>query len=957
MPSAAVAVAQKHLVRRFGSPLSRSASLIHPPVSHHSSSGPDQASGPVRRDLSFNRKRRLGTSSHRRRFLFPCLYCPKKDGRISASHRPKTTKQIHNLSSLPHGVRSFNLGTVKTRRMDGKHRSQGCLPPHSHCSAVQKIPSSEPARDLLPIQGPLFWLKYSAKSFHKTLRPGCGTSSVQGLQSPPLPGRLVAERNIASGSPSSISLHSISPLRLGSYCQQGKIRPHSQTEVCFSRYGCRPSRRPSSTFPPKSRQIDRSPSVLQCSPTSLSTSAAIVTGTPQPSLQVCHSGEITCQALAVFRQGPSPSPQAQLGPVGTSRQTLQESSGVVDTGTPSSTGSFPTPSRPRGHLNHRRKPGRLERSDQRCSILRSVGSGRGRLAHLPAGASSSEYGSPKVCCTTGRSSGSGPIGQPDGGGLYKEPRRDTLGTPIYGSQETSPVVLRPPDSTGPSLHSRETELPSRLGFSSRSSPGYRMDSAQCCRQETGPDLPISGDRPVRHKIQHQTTEVCQPLPGPSGLEGRRFLFPMGRVSSLCLPTYETPSRSFEETSRFLGQDGANSPQLAQSGLVPGPIGSSGRPSIEPASVEQTPLATRQSHIPQQPLPVRSTRLASLCQRIRQEGFSEKVAKYAAAPQRDSTRRLYDCHWQSFSHWCGERDTDPSSASISTLAEFLVFLFEVKHFNPRTIANYRSSLAAVLGSVEGVPVSLNPVLSNLIKAFNSTRPLERPRVPEWDLAKVLRHLRSPYYEPPSWDTVEARMRCTQKTAFLVALAKTDRRGELQALSRDSRDLIFTDSGMSMRTIPGFLPKAGIPGMDPAPFLVPSLTPFSGSDNDDRLLCPVRMVRKYLAFTGGPRPKERLFLKVKGQGHPSAQTVAHWISACVRAAHQDTPGLHISAHEVRRMSASWAFHGGVHSTEDILLAGSWASHSTFTSFYLANIRLQPDGRRRLHPIVAGKQLRNF
>ena len=97
-------------------------------------------------------------------------------------------------------------------------------------------------------------------------------------------------------------------------------------------------------------------------------------------------------------------------------------------------------------------------------------------------------------------------------------------------------------------------------------------------------------------------------------------------------------------------------------------------------------------------------------------------------------------------------------------------------------------------------------------------------------------------------------------FLLAQASSCRRGELQALSRDPRDLIFSDRGLSLRTVPGFLAKSAIPGMDPAPFFVPALTPFSGNDSADRLLCPVRMVRLYLDFSGGLVPKQRLFVKV-------------------------------------------------------------------------------------------------
>jgi integrase len=202
-----------------------------------------------------------------------------------------------------------------------------------------------------------------------------------------------------------------------------------------------------------------------------------------------------------------------------------------------------------------------------------------------------------------------------------------------------------------------------------------------------------------------------------------------------------------------------------------------------------------------------------------------------------------------------------------------------------------------------------------------------------------------------------MRCTWKTVFLLALASSNRRSELQALSRAPRDLIFSDSGMYLRTVPGFLAKTAIPTLDPAPFFIPALTPFSGRDTEDRLLCPVRMVRYYLEFTGGPSAKQRLFQKVRGDGPPTAQTISNWIRDTVKFAHQHRPDLPVTAHQVRRMSTSWAFHGGSHSVEEIIQAGTWAGHSTFTSFYLADVRLQPDGRRRMHPVVARKQLQNF
>jgi hypothetical protein len=286
-----------------------------------------------------------------------------------------------------------------------------------------------------------------------------------------------------------------------------------------------------------------------------------------------------------------------------------------------------------------------------------------------------------------------------------------------------------------------------------------------------------------------------------------------------------------------------------------------------------------------------------------------------------------------------------------LGDFLVHLFEVEKLKPKTIANYRSSLSSTLAKVDGFCVQDHPYLTMLIKSFMLADPPRRNLVPEWDLSVVLAKLRSAPFEPLSWSDAKSRLRTTIKTVFLLALASARRRGELQAISRDSQDFVVSRSGVHLRTVVGFLPKTAVMIHDPKPFFIPRLTPFSGRDNDDRLLCPVRALIFYLHATGGCKPGERLFQKVSGAGAVTAQTVSSWIVRCIR----DCCGENIKAkaHEVRRSAASWAYQSSQHHLEDILCAGSWASHTTFSSYYLADVRAQSDGRLRLHPVIAGKQ----
>ena len=150
--------------------------------------------------------------------------------------------------------------------------------------------------------------------------------------------------------------------------------------------------------------------------------------------------------------------------------------------------------------------------------------------------------------------------------------------------------------------------------------------------------------------------------------------------------------------------------------------------------------------------------------------------------------------------------------------------------------------------------------------------------------------------------------------------------------------------------GFLPKVGVPGHDPAPFFISALPPTADPDSPDSRLCPVACLDLYLRLTGGLQQGQRLFRLIRGDGAPSTDSVARWIIWAISSAHDDPTPAH--AHEVRRLAASWAYQGGRHSLEEILAAGWWASHSTFTQFYLAHLHIQPDGHYRFNPIVAGR-----
>jgi hypothetical protein len=104
----------------------------------------------------------------------------------------------------------------------------------------------------------------------------------------------------------------------------------------------------------------------------------------------------------------------------------------------------------------------------------------------------------------------------------------------------------------------------------------------------------------------------------------------------------------------------------------------------------------------------------------------------------------------------------------------------------------------------------------------------------------------------------------------------------------------------------------------------------------------MLKHYLHYTGGSSNRSRrLFVKTKGEYDTVSKTISSWLRNCIIFCHDDK--VHAKGHEVRKMSASWAFFTGVN-IRDIFAAGSWSSEFMFSSFYLADVHRQVDGRFR-------------
>ena len=83
--------------------------------------------------------------------------------------------------------------------------------------------------------------------------------------------------------------------------------------------------------------------------------------------------------------------------------------------------------------------------------------------------------------------------------------------------------------------------------------------------------------------------------------------------------------------------------------------------------------------------------------IKEQGFSEAVAARIEAPQRGSTRSVYEAKWTIFTKWCLTNQVDSRTPPLKSVADFLMYLFQDRKLQSSNIDGYRSAIGDKLGN--------------------------------------------------------------------------------------------------------------------------------------------------------------------------------------------------------------------------------------------------------------------
>ena len=197
--------------------------------------------------------------------------------------------------------------------------------------------------------------------------------------------------------------------------------------------------------------------------------------------------------------------------------------------------------------------------------------------------------------------------------------------------------------------------------------------AQICRRWHRPSVDLFATR-----FNHKLPRFVSPVPDRSAWEVDALSLPWEDLDA----STDGPSSSGgnETFGPRIPSSHSDSTRLAQHALVLGPgqhVSSNSPPAPSGVEFDNSTVQSVSSPGPSQSEP---SCLAPRASAIQQAGFSAEVATRIEAPQRRSTRAIYESKWSVFVRWCEKNQVDFRTPSIEQIADFLLPFFRRNIFN-------------------------------------------------------------------------------------------------------------------------------------------------------------------------------------------------------------------------------------------------------------------------------------
>ena len=441
---------------------------------------------------------------------------------------------------------------------------------------------------------------------------------------------------------------------------------------------------------------------------------------------------------------------------------------------PEGSTSTPITARPSALYRHLKR--RLGRTLRGLHGKRPLVQVRRRIAHKFARTQCGPFSPKTVRAVVLEPDHSGLHGQHDCGCVHQQGMGYEVRLSLCSPLETPSLVQPKADCFTSQAYSGSPECHCRQAVPARTDNSDGMGAPARGFQSPLQEMAQTGNRFVCDKVQSQTSQVCIPGSGQVGLGSRCAESSVERSGRVCLPSDSSPrSSGHKVVGPRLSAAHLDCTRMAQHAMVLGSGQSISSSTSLSATGGELVDSTVQSMSSQKSLQSEPSCLAPRASAIKQAGFSVAVATRIEAPQRRSTRAIYESKWAVFIRWCEDNKVDLRSPSIKEIADFLLFLFQERGLQPGTIEGYRTAIADQVGNTR-VNISKDENLTRLLDSFHRDKPKGRRGIPSWNLSLVLHQLTKPPFEPLRKASLK---HLTFKTVFLLDLGSGKRRSEVHA----------------------------------------------------------------------------------------------------------------------------------------------------------------------------------
>ena len=482
--------------------------------------------------------------------------------------RPQLPKPISNGLKIQDGNPRINPHIAQTRGMGHIDRSLRHIPTHSHSPPIKKVPQVPPQGNLVSVHQPALWSGHGPSGLHLASEGSKAPSSKAGHSSTSVPRRLADQGLFPGRSSETHRQASLPDTKPRVYSKPPEVRTQTPAEVRLHR--------PPFFVGPRScqthkRQMEQDPNFIQqnfqeiCPQCTNSYVHHWITGVHRENSKI---GQDTHETFPMAPQDPLEIPNASefSNSLDSENETTRN---MVAKPPKCSKWRILTPERSRHSNLYRRIKRRLGRALKSRLRRRHMVSGRKTTTYKCIGTKSSDPSSSTFLTTMQQETAVSSIRQHHGSSPHKQTGGNPLTRTLCPHVEASHMVQQKPDNPQGKARPRLSRCNYGQPFQEKPNTTHRVVSGTPDFQEDFSTLGTSSDRPICHKPEYKTPNLCVPDPGPTGLGSGHSKYILEKHDRLRLSPHSTTTKSGPKVTVPGMQAHPDSPGLANEIVVLG----------------------------------------------------------------------------------------------------------------------------------------------------------------------------------------------------------------------------------------------------------------------------------------------------------------------------------------------------------------------------------------------------